>query len=154
MVASTASAQGATSQRATQNAPAYRFDIPAGPLDGALGAFERTTGLKVAVADTGIRGLQSPGASGSYTAEQAMTQLLTGLSVNATFDATTVSLRVRPVNEFVEVSGTVPRTAQSPKYRDEIRDTPQEILVIRSRSSRNRTRRRCVMCCVTRRASR
>ena len=50
-------------------------------------------------------------------------QLLTGLAVRATFDGGAVTLAVRGVNEFVEVSGSVPRNAQSPKYRDEIRDT-------------------------------
>ena len=35
-----------------------------------------------------------------------MGQLLSGLSVRATFDGATVTLAVRGVNEFVEVSGT------------------------------------------------
>jgi catecholate siderophore receptor len=125
-----AAAQGTTTQREAPAAPAFRFDIPAGPLDGALTAFERITGFRASVADPGLRALQSPGVAGTFTAEQAMAQMLAGLSVTASFDATTVSLRVRPVNEFVEVSGSVPRRAQSPKYRDEIRDTPQEIAVI------------------------
>ena len=107
-----------------------RFDIAPGTLDTVLDAFQRATQLQVALTDPGLRTLRSPGVSGSYTPEQAMAQLLAGLSVSATFEGSTVSLRVRPVSEFVEVAGSVPRTAQSPKYRDEIRDTPQEIVVI------------------------
>ena len=39
-------------------------------------------------------------------------------------------LRNTAATPSVAVSGSVPRSAQSPKYRDEIRDTPQEIVVI------------------------
>ena len=107
-----------------------RFDIAPGSLDTVLAAFERATQLRTVLANPALRTLASPGVSGNFTPEEAMARLLAGLSVSATFDQTTVSLRVRPVNEVVDVAGSVPRLAQSPKYRDEIRDTPQEIVVI------------------------
>jgi catecholate siderophore receptor len=105
-----------------------RFDIPAGPLEGVLAAFERATRIRAILADAGLRSVQSPGVSGNLAPEQAMAQILRGLSVRATFDGAAVTLAIRPVNEFVEVGGTA-RVA-SPKYREEIRDTPQEISVI------------------------
>ena len=55
-----------------------RFDIPAGPLEGVLERFRLVTGLRVRVADPVIGTLQSPGVVGLFTAEQALTQLLTG----------------------------------------------------------------------------
>jgi len=122
--------QGPVIAGTAQRSTVARFDIAAGPLEGVLAAFERVSQVKTVLADPGLRTLQSPGVSGNFTPEQAMARLLTGLSVRATFGGSTVTLAVRGVNEFVEVAGSVPRNAQSPKYRDEIRDTAQEIVVI------------------------
>jgi catecholate siderophore receptor len=122
--------QGPVVAGTAARAGVQRFDIAPGSLDTVLAAFERATKIRPVLNDPGLRSLQSPGVSGNFTAEQAMGQLLTGLAVRATFDGSAVTLAVRGVNEFVEVAGSVPRNAQSPKYRDEIRDTPQEIVVI------------------------
>ena len=122
--------QGPVVAGTASRSDAVRFDIAPGSLDSVLASFERVTGIRVVVNDAGLRTLQSPGVSGSLSPEQAMGRLLTGLAVRATFDGGAVTLAVRGVNEFVEVSGSVVRTAQSPKYRDEIRDVAQEIVVI------------------------
>jgi catecholate siderophore receptor len=122
--------QGPVVAGTSARAGVMQFDIPAGLLETVLAAFERITQVRTVVNDSGLRSLQSPGVSGNLTAEQAMQQLLAGLSVRATFDGPAVTLGVRGVNEFVEVSGNVPRNLQSPKYRDELRDTPQTVVVI------------------------
>ena len=52
-------ANGSISQ--TQGSqPVRRFDIPAGPLDSVLAAFEQVTGFSVSVSKEGIRSLSSP----------------------------------------------------------------------------------------------
>jgi len=122
--------QGPVVAGTAARAGVMRFDIPAGPLETVLAAFERVTQVRAVLNDSGLRTLQSLGVSGNLTAEQAMQQLLAGLSVRATFEGSSVTLGVRGVNEFVEVAGTVSRTLQSPKYREGVRDTPQEIVVI------------------------
>src|SRR6185503_3790087 len=59
-----------------------RFDIPAGPLDAALAAFEKTTGLKV-VAAPGIAlgGFTSTGVAGVHTPEQALERIVAGTAL-------------------------------------------------------------------------
>src|SRR5262245_44876896 len=44
----------------TQDPPKLQFAIPPGPLDAAIVAFEKATGLKIVVADEAIRTLTSP----------------------------------------------------------------------------------------------
>ena len=122
--------QGATVTGKPARSSAMRFDIAPGSLETVMAAFERLTQIRPVLSDPGLRTLQLPGVSGTLTPEQAMAQLLAGASVRAAFDGSTVTLSVRGLTEFVEVAGIVPRNLQSPKYRDELRDTPQEVAVI------------------------
>ena len=55
-----------------------RFDIPPGPLDVVLAAFEQLTGLRVTVSVDAIRSIQSPGVTGTLTTEEALQQMLAG----------------------------------------------------------------------------
>jgi catecholate siderophore receptor len=115
---------------APHSAQLYRFDIQPGALDVVVAEFRRLTGLTVVVTDPAIGMVQSPGVTGELTASQALAQLLMGTSVRATFrDATTVSLDLRGVTEFVEVTGNRPSVA-SPKYTEPLRDIPQTINLI------------------------
>ncbi len=112
--------------------PARRFDIPAGSLGEALGAFERVTGFSVNVSQEGIRTLASPGVAGTYTAEQALQKLLadTGLTYRFT-SATAVSLDLKSVATTVEVTTSVDAlAAASPKFAQPILDTPQTISAV------------------------
>jgi catecholate siderophore receptor len=106
-----------------------RYDINGGLLEAVLAQFERVTQITPVIVDEGLRALQSPGVSGNYTPEQAIAQLLVSMPIRATFDGSLVTLTVRPVNEFVEVSAGGPRP-QSPKYGDALRDTPQTLVII------------------------
>lgn len=112
-----------------QDGRVLRFNIAAGPLDGALAEFERVTGIKVVLGNPGIGTVQSPGVAGALTPARAVEALLTGTSVRATFGANAVRLDVRGVSEFVAVDSAAPKMS-SPKYRAPILDTPQTVVVI------------------------
>lgn len=55
-----------------------RYDIPAGSLSGALGAWGAQSDKQVVFAPDLVTGKQTRGVSGQYDAEQALTQLLSG----------------------------------------------------------------------------
>lgn len=110
------------------NMPARRFDIPAGPLDAALQAFETVTGLKVQLEDDAIGYVESPGVSGLLTADQALDRLLEGTTVTFRFlNAATVALEFRMSDTVDVVSQAAP---SSPKYLEPLRDIPQTLTVI------------------------
>ena len=112
----------------TAGAP-VRFSIGAGSLDVVLAEFARLTGLKTVLAMPELAMIQSPGVSGLLTPAEAMTGLLMGTSLQATFEGATVTVNVDRVREFVEVAGTA-RTVSSPRYTAPVRDVPQTIAVI------------------------
>jgi len=112
-----------------QDSRVLPFNIPAGPLEIALAEFQRLTGMKVVLSNPDIATVQSPGVSGSLTTARAMDALLKGTKVRATFASDAVRLDLQGVSEFVAVEGQAPR-AQSPKYTEPLRDTPQTLVVI------------------------
>jgi catecholate siderophore receptor len=108
-----------------------RFAIEAGPLDETLGWFERTTGIEVKFAEDGIRRLPSKGATGLYTAEQALKVLLAESGASYRFvSADTVMIQLPTVSTSVEVTEDAPRMVASQKYTELVRDTPQTISVL------------------------
>lgn len=54
------------------------LSIPAGPLSGALNALAAQSGLQIGFDSAVVRGLSTPGLSGTYTADAALAQLLAG----------------------------------------------------------------------------
>jgi catecholate siderophore receptor len=114
----------------TSKTPTHRFDIPPGPLDAVLSAFQSVTGWRVILMKDEIGSISSPGVSGVYAVEQALKQLLTGTNVSYRFTATeTVTLEVSGPSASVEVTGPA-STISSPKYTEPLRDVPQTITVI------------------------
>lgn len=115
-----------------QQAPVVRFDIPAGPLDRAIEAFQAATNLTFDVqvpADT-LSMVQAAGLSGRFTAEEGLRRLLdaSGMAARQTApDKFTIEIRV--AEESVQVRGRIPSVA-SPKYTEPLRDVPQTIAVI------------------------
>lgn len=106
-----------------------RLDIPSGPLETVLEAFQRQTALRVVVPIDAIRSIGSPGVSGNYTPEAALQQLLTGTGVTYKFTAKeTVTLEISGVAASVDVIGQT--QISSPKYTEPLRDVPQTITVI------------------------
>ncbi len=127
-----ASAQSPAAAAAQSPLPQVRFDIPAGPLDAALRAFETTTGLSLVVqlpADTASM-MQSPGVSGTFSVTAALAALLDGTALVGTPQANgSIVIDVQGVRESLEVTGRLPRVA-SPNYATTLSATPQTIQVI------------------------
>ncbi|HEY6509117.1 MAG TPA: TonB-dependent receptor plug domain-containing protein, partial [Vicinamibacterales bacterium] len=126
-----AEAQGPATEGRAQTAPAptFRFDLPAGRLEDVAAMFTRVTGIAITFANPDIAIIQSPGASGTMTAEAAMTALLMGTSVRATFTVQGATLDLGGVSEFVQVSAST-SSVSSPKYQVPLRDVAQTIAVI------------------------
>ena len=115
----------------SQARPTQRFDIPPGPLQTVLAAFQAQTGIATTTARAEIYQLQSPGVSGVFQPEQALEQLLMGTGLAFRFTSpTSVSVDVRAQSEFVEVTGAPTRAVSSPKFTAPLRDIPQTITVI------------------------
>lgn len=58
--------------------PAKKFDIPPGDLASALDALARQSGVELMYSSSQVKGLQTAGVQGEYTAEGAANQLLSG----------------------------------------------------------------------------
>ncbi|CAI3810880.1 hypothetical protein GLGCALEP_06236 [Pseudomonas sp. MM221] len=81
---------------AATQAQAYRFEIPAQPLDSALAAFSAVTRIQVLVPGEFTQGLRSSGVNGSYPQDQALGRLLQGTGLSASYiDGDSVTLQRR-----------------------------------------------------------
>ena len=119
-----------THSQLQEQSQVHRFNIPHGPLETVLNAFESVTGLSVRLVDEKMRGISSPGVTGAYTAEEALAQLLKGTGLGYRFTAPqTVTLEVSGLAESVEVEDGA-ALVSSPKYTEPLRDIPQTITVI------------------------
>jgi len=116
----------------SQDPPARRFDIPAGPLADVLNRFEDVTGVRITLAMEEIGTIQSPGVTGLFSFERALEAVLAGTSV--TFRLTSPNaalLELRGQAESVEVTGRAPTVVvSSPKYTAPLREITQTIEVI------------------------
>ena len=70
-------------QAQTAAAQPLAYSIPAGPLDAALTAFARTSGVLLAYQPDLVRGLASPGVQGQLAPTQALATLLAGTGLQA-----------------------------------------------------------------------
>ena len=132
---------GYTPARAESDAAAqavFRFDIPAGPLDHALSAFERIAGVAVTVSSSlrpTVQTLNSPGVTGTFTADQALERLLAGTGLSHRLSgANAYAIDVRPVSESVDVHAdfrdTDSASITATKTLTPLRDVPQSVTVI------------------------
>ncbi len=113
----------------TQSLSVRRFNIPAGPLDTVVSAFEKLSDLHVTFASDDLRNIASPGVSGLYTVDQALQKILAGTSVKYRFTAVeTMMFELRGPDSSIEVTEQAPLS--SPKYTEPLRDIPQTITVI------------------------
>ena len=112
--------------------PVQQFNIAAGPLDNVLKAFEATTTIRVVMPQAELGDIQSPGVSGLYTAEQAMTLLLKDTSIAYRFTgAHTIALALKQSSTTIDVNEALsPLATSSPKYAGALRDIPQSIDVV------------------------
>jgi catecholate siderophore receptor len=115
-----------------QSSAIYRFAIAAGPLSDVLRVFEQVTGTRLTLTLDAIGVIQSPGVSGSHTADEALQVLLAGTSVRFRWTSSSAALlEIAGLAESVDVAGRAPNTVvSSPKYTQPLRDTPQTLVVI------------------------
>lgn len=107
-----------------------QFDIPPGMLDKVLADYRSVTGLQVELKSPGINDLNSAGAVGRYTLEQALRNILKDTGVSYHFEAGgKVVLEITGPTSTIEVTDTA-SPLSSPKYTQPLRDTPQTIMVI------------------------
>jgi catecholate siderophore receptor len=140
LISAAAHASTTTAESATRGVDApqatFRFDIPAGPLDAALAAFESLTGITISPPPHAtVQGLTSPGVSGTYTADQALQRLLGGTGLTYRLSGPKrYALEITPVSEMVEVRANAPYLADSSltgtRTLTPLRDVPQAVTVI------------------------
>src|SRR3984957_9977487 len=114
-----------------QNLTVRRWDIPAGPLEAAINAYQRVTGVDVTFslpAET-LPGFKSPGVNGLYTEDQALRSLLAGTGLSCQLDSTgRVSISLR-ASDSVLVQDSSPQLSLD-RYPVPLLDTPQSITTI------------------------
>jgi catecholate siderophore receptor len=121
---------GTTSSEATL--PLKRFDIGSGPLDGAIAAYEKATGLtvKIALLSGTLAGFNSSGVVGLYREDEALRLLLEGTGLNYHVeDAATMVVGVQ-AKDTVSVTSSVVDEVSMTKFTEPLLDTAQTIAVI------------------------
>lgn len=127
------------------------FALAPQPLTDALALFGRQSGMQVSVDAAIIRGVSSPGVSGTMTNEQALRQLLSGTGITFRMNGGTamlekvaangamvldpVTVSGASVNQAERATGPVQgyvatRTATATKTDTPILETPQSITVV------------------------
>ncbi len=112
--------------------PLKRFNIPAGPLEGALAAYEKATGLKVknALPEGTMAGFNSPGVTGLYREDEALRLLLEGTGLNyRAEDAATMVVGVQ-ARDTVSVTASVANSVTMDKFTEPLIETPQSVNVV------------------------
>jgi catecholate siderophore receptor len=112
--------------------PLKRFDIAAGPLDGAVKAYEKATGMtvKIVLPAGTLAGFNSHGVTGLYREDEALRMLLDGTGLNYRVeDATTMLVGVQS-KDMVSVTDSVTSSVSMEKFTEPLIDTPQTISVV------------------------
>ncbi|MDR3750306.1 MAG: TonB-dependent receptor [Terracidiphilus sp.] len=112
--------------------PLKRFNIPSGPLDEAIAAYQTATGLKVKIvlpAGT-LAGFNSPGVVGLYREDEALRKILEGTGLNyGPQDATTMVVGLQ-ARDTVSVTSSGSSPISMAKFTEPLLDTPQSIAVV------------------------
>ena len=112
--------------------PLKRFDIPAGPLDAAIAAYEKSTGFKIKIvlpAGT-LAGFNTRGVTGLYREDEALRLILDGTGLNyRAEDATTFTVGVQ-ARDTVSVTESISNSVSMDKFTEPLTDTPQSIAVV------------------------
>ena len=120
-----------TKPRGQQTLSVRRLEIPAGPLDSTIAAYQRITGIDVTynVPTETIAGFKSPGVTGLYSEDQALRAILAGTGLSYRIDddgKVTISVTA---NESVLVQDSTPQLSLD-RYPVPLLDTPQSISTI------------------------
>ncbi len=128
--ATNAGPQGSGAPAATL--PLKRFNISAGPLDEAIAAYEKATGLnvKVVLPEGTLAGFRSHGVVGLYREDEALRLILVGTGLNyRAQDAATMVVGVQ-ANDTVSVTAPVAGSISLDKFTEPLLETPQSINVV------------------------
>ena len=111
---------------------ARQFSIPAGSLGDALSVYRQQTQVKVAlkIAQGAEGDFHTDGVTGELSDADALTQLLKGTGLTATYTSSTSVTLGLENNERVEVTGTLPDGVSMTKFTQPLIDTPQTIAVV------------------------
>ena len=112
--------------------PLKRFEIAAGPLEEAVKAYEKATGLtvKVVLPAGTLAGFDSPGVNGLYREDEALRLLMEGTGLNYRVeDAATMVVGVQ-AKDTVSVTSSVTDSVSMTKFTEPLIDTPQSIAVV------------------------
>jgi catecholate siderophore receptor len=112
--------------------PLKKFDIAPGPLDKAIEAYEKATGLtvKIVLPAGTLAGFNSPGVAGLYREDEALRLLLDGTGLNYRVeDATTMVVGVQ-AKDTVSVTDSVTDSVSLTKFTEPLLTTAQSITVI------------------------
>jgi catecholate siderophore receptor len=112
--------------------PLKRFDIPAGPLDAALTAFEKVTGLHVTdlLPAGALAGFNSPGVVGLYREEDALRLILAGTGLNYRVDDSDTIVVGVQARDTVSVNASIDNSVTLDKFTEPLLETPQSVSVV------------------------
>jgi catecholate siderophore receptor len=131
-LAKVAKTDPAGSGSAEATLPLKKFDIAAGPLDGAIEAYEKATGLtvKIVLPAGTLAGFNSQGVVGLYREDEALRLLLEGTGLNYRVeDATTMVVGVQ-AKDTVSVTEAVTDSVAMTKFTEPLLTTAQSISVV------------------------
>ncbi len=112
--------------------PTKKFEIPAGPLDEALKAYEKATGLtvKYVIAQTTLAGFNSPGVTGTYHEDEALELLLKGTGLHfRQQDAATIVVGVQ-AKDTISVVAAAGNSVALGKLTEPLLNTPESVNVV------------------------
>ncbi len=112
--------------------PLKRFNIPAGPLDQALAAYEKETGLTVknTLPSGTLAGFATQGVVGLYREDEALRLLLTGTGLNCyQADSTSMVVGVQ-ARDTVSVNALAADSISLEKFPEPLLETPQSVTVV------------------------
>jgi catecholate siderophore receptor len=127
-----ASPKGSEASGIAATLPLKRFDIAPGPLDAAVEAYEKATGLtvKIVLPSGTLAGFQSHGVVGLYREDEALRLLLDGTGLNSRpEDATTMVAGVQ-ARDTVSVTASDTNSVAMDKFTEPLLDTPQSVTVV------------------------
>ena len=112
--------------------PLKKFDIAAGPLDEAIEAYEKATGLTVNIvlpAGT-LAGFNSQGLVGLYREDEALRLLLEGTGLNYRVENSATMVVGVQTKDTVSVTSSVTDSVSMTKFTEPLLDTAQTISVV------------------------
>ena len=88
-----------------QSNSVHTFNIPAGPLEGALNRFGKETGILLSFSPETTSGLRSPGLRGTFNVQEGLATVLSGTGVQALPQPNgNILLRRQPVTSTPEMT--------------------------------------------------